>query len=151
MVRTELFHKQEGSCAICGASMENERTHIDHKHMTSKENIGENGAGLIRGLLCAGCNCMEGKIVNAAKRYGIKDLESWLKGLVEYHKQPTTRYIHPSEKPKELKVSKRNYNQLKKEYLKSGNKKKFPEYPKSSKLTKDLGLLFEEFKISPFN
>ena len=150
-IRTSLFFEQGGKCAICGEPLEGQRTHIDHKHMTSKETIGENGAGLVRGLCCANCNCMEGKIVNAAKRYQIKDLESWLINLIEYHKKPTTNFIHPTEKPSEPKVSKSNYNKLKKAYTLSGNKKRFPEYPKSCKLTKELKELFETFGIPPYN
>jgi len=146
-IRQLLYIKQNGLCAICGSTLEGTRTHIDHKHMTSKEVIGENGAGLIRGLCCASCNCMEGKVVNAAKRFGISNLEQWLLNLIEYHKTPPTDYIHPNEKPKEPTVSRRNYNKLKK-LCKASN---FPEYPKSSKLTKRLSELFEEYKISPYN
>ena len=150
-LRSTLYYNQEGKCAICGESLEGQRTHIDHKHATQKETLGENGAGLVRGLCCANCNCMEGKIVNAAKRYQIKDLEQWLHNLIEYHKKPTTNFIHPTEKPKEKKVSKSNYNKLKKQYSLSDNKKKFPEYPKSGKLTKDLAELFNRYGIAPYN
>ena len=150
-LRVVLYEQQNGKCAICGEELEGQRTHIDHKHATAKETIGENGAGLIRGLCCANCNCMEGKIVNAAKRYQIKDLEQWLYNLIEYHKRPTTNFIHPTEKPKTKKVSKSNYNKLKKAYTQAGLTKKFPEYPKSGKLTKDLETLFKTFDISPYN
>ena len=146
-LRETLYTQQNGKCAICGNSLLGVRTHIDHKHTTSKDTLGENGAGLVRGLCCANCNCMEGKVVNAAKRFQIHDLEAWLHGLINYHKKPTTNLIHPTEKPKEPKVSRSNYNKLKKLY----NGKSFPDYPKSGKLTKRLSELFTEFNISPYN
>ena len=53
-----------------------------------------------------------------------------------------------SEVPKAPTVSKRNYNKLKRVY---SGKKKFPEYPKSKKLTLALQVLFEEYQIEPYN
>jgi hypothetical protein len=78
----------------------------------------------------------------------VQDRIDILLGLVEYYKKGTYPLVHPSEKPKEATVSKRNYNKLKKAYT---GKKKFPEYPKSNKLTKNLGGLFEEYSINPYN
>ena len=60
-------------------------------------------------------------------------------------------FVHPNEVKKEPLLSKKNYNKLKKEYEKSGKKKKFPEFPSSKKCTVELRKLFEEFEISPFN
>jgi len=71
-----------------------------------------------------------------------------LEELIAYYKKGTYDIIHHTEKPKENKVSKRNYNKLKKEYT---GKKKFPEYPKSGKLTLGLQVLFEEYGIAPYN
>jgi len=71
-----------------------------------------------------------------------------LEDLIRYYQKGTYDLIHPSEKKKEPIVSKSNYNRLKKVY---SGKKKFPEYPKSKKLTKLLGELFEEYNISPWN
>lgn len=44
----ELYHKQEGRCAICGKHQSecNKRLAIDHDHNT----------GEVRGLLCSHCN-----------------------------------------------------------------------------------------------
>lgn len=51
-----LLEKQNGGCAICGATSggkrhENERLHVDHCHTT----------GVVRGLLCTECNTSLGK------------------------------------------------------------------------------------------
>jgi len=42
-----LYEKQDGKCAICGEISKSERgLHVDHCHTT----------GMVRGLLCHGCN-----------------------------------------------------------------------------------------------
>lgn len=48
----ELFEKQKGCCAICGRHQRNfkSKLHVDHDHKT----------GIIRGLLCTGCNIILG-------------------------------------------------------------------------------------------
>jgi len=155
-IRNEILELQSGKCAICGDII-SEKTGIsaDHQHKSSIETIGEDGAGLIRGVLCRGCNTLEGKIWNNMNRFkqpkNVNDRIKWLEELLKYYKSENYPYIHPNEKPKEPKVSKRNYNKLAKLYKDSGKKKKFPEYPKSGKLTVGLKTLFEEFQIEPFN
>ena len=67
-LRLKLLELQENKCAICGCDV-TDKSHIDHKHKTSKETNGVNGAGLIRGLLCPNCNLLLGKIENNAKRF----------------------------------------------------------------------------------
>ena len=91
--------------------------------MTSKEIIGENGAGLIRGLLCSNCNVFLGKIENASKRFGIKDLPSALQNIITYLTQDNLPFIHPNES-KRLKIpfKKSDYNKLVK-FLKLKNRK----------------------------
>lgn len=78
-------------------------------------------------------------------------LQELLRNLADYLDREKYLLIHPTEKPKERKISKRNYNTLKKIYIKSGQKKKFPIFPKSGKLTKPLNQLFVEFQIDPYN
>ena len=58
------------------------------------------------------------------------------------------RIIKSEENNEQIKS---NYNKLKKEYIKSDKKAKFPEFPSSGKLTKPLEKLFNEFNINPFN
>ena len=152
-VREEILQQQNGICAICGNTIK-EKTGIslDHQHKRKKEEIGEDGAGLIRGVLCRSCNVLEGKIWNNTGRYiqpnNIQDRIEFLEKLVLYYKKENYPLIHPSEELKQPKVSKRNYNCLKKAYT---GRKKFPEYPKSKKLSLGLQILFEEYDIEPFN
>lgn len=152
-IRHKILEKQDGLCKLCKEPI-NETTgySLDHQHMTKKETIGEDGAGLVRGVLCRACNVMEGKIWNSMRRYiqpeNVQDRIEWLESLLEYYKEDNYNVIHPSELPKEPTVSKSNYNKLKKLY---DGKAKFPEYPASKKLTKRLKELFEEYQIEPFN
>jgi len=110
---------------------------------------------LIRGVLCKQCNSWEGKTSNAFKRYGLRNkgvtLPFVLRNLADYLSNPAFEFIHPTEQPKIPKVSKRNYNILSKLYAQENRRKKFPSYPKSKKLTQELGKLFCEFNIEPYN
>lgn len=151
-----LFEHQEGKCAICNETI-TEKTGIslDHQHKKQSDEIGKDGGGLIRGVLCRACNCLEGKLWNGTTRYrqpkNVQDRIDYLKSLIHYYESGTYNFIHPSEKQKVPPVSKRNYNLLVKEYKKSGRKRKMPGYPKSKKLTIGLRALFEEFNIQPYN
>ena len=141
-LREQLFTEQNGKCKICQNDLD-VRTHIDHQHMTSKETLGENGAGLIRGLVCASCNNFEGKIWNNAKRFGkFDDLLIWLENLVNYYKEPNLPLIHPNEKPKVRKIKKSCYNKLVKVY---NGKAKLPVY--TGNLSKKLEELFVKYAI----
>lgn len=153
-IRDMILHQdQDGCCALCTKPIhEKSGVSLDHQHRTQSSEIGENGGGLIRGVLCRGCNVFEGKIWNNSKRFGLHDdLSGWLRALADYLDKENYHYIHPSEEPKVPKLSKRYYNKLKKEYGLSGKRAKFPEFPKSGKLTVKLAKLFEEFEISPYN
>lgn len=147
-LREQLHHEQNGICPICNKEKTSDEMVVDHQHQK-----GIKGSGLIRGAICRTCNVFLAKSENNCKRFKIslEELPDTLRRIADFLERTHLPLIHPTEKPKAQPVSKRNYNKLKKEYLKSERKKKFPEYPKSSKLTKDLGLLFEEFGIEPFN
>jgi len=160
-IRDEILYFQQGKCALCHNPItEKSGTSLDHQHRTKDSIIGENGGGLVRGVLCRSCNVFEGKIWNNSKRFGLHDnLSNWLRDLADYLDKENYPLIHPSEEPREPKVSKRNYNKCKKLYNeeefipKRKNQKKKPmiEYPKTGKLTKGLRELFERFGISPYN
>jgi hypothetical protein len=78
------------------------------------------------------------------------DLPTFLRNLADYlednHLQDKTLYIHPSEEVKEPKLKKSSYNKLKKLY---SGKAKFPEFPKSGKLSKKLEELFSKYNLEP--
>jgi len=150
-LRDDLLKEQGGRCGICGCLLdESSGISLDHQHMTKKETAGKDGAGLIRGVLCRACNVMEGKVWNNMSRYiqpkSVQDRIDFLEKLILYYKKDNYPIIHPSEIAKEPKLKKSSYNKLKKVYNK---KAKFPEYPKSKKLTKKLRELFSEFNLEP--
>lgn len=152
-VRETILTQQGGKCKLCNEPITEETgISLDHQHKLKSQDPDVLGKGLIRGVLCRSCNVWEGKIWNNTSRYrqpeDVYDRIEMLKKLIDYYEEGTYPLIHPSEKPKEPVVSKRNYNKLKRIYNK---RKKFPCYPKSGKLTKELGNLFNEYGIEPYN
>ena len=151
--RDTILEEQNNCCGICGKDMTDETgVSLDHQHKLKSDPIGVDGGGLVRGVCCRSCNVWEGKIWNNTGRYRQPDSVNarieMLQELISYYERGTYPLIHPSEKKKEPTVSKSNYNKLKKVYDK---KAKFPEYPKSKKLTKRLAELFEFYNIPPYN
>ena len=123
---------------------------LDHQHKTKKEVIGEEGAGLIRGVLDYRANAWEGKVNNSFIRCGlhkITDLPSALRNLADYLEQDNYNYIHPNEKEKVKKLMKRPFNKIKKLHDIKYPKRKGLEYPKSGKPTKIIIELSKEFSI----
>lgn len=91
-----LCKEQGGVCPLCrkpiDLSIKGEGV-IDHDHDT----------GRIRGLLHRSCNAAEGKISNAAARWGAKsssyaDIVPYLEALVSYLKKEPTQFIYPMHK-----------------------------------------------------
>ena len=156
-LREEILKKQNFKCAICGKEIsETDGISLDHQHKISKsQEIGEDGAGLIRGVLCRDCNVLEGKIFNNGIRYKqLRTVQSrldWLRKLIKYYEQEKYPYIHPTEKVKPKDVSKFNFNKMIKLFKEKYPKRKVPSYPKSKKLTVQLKKLFDEFKIEYYN
>ncbi len=152
-LREKLLKEQFNKCDICGCEIdEKSGSSLDHQHKLKSEPCGKDGGGLVRGVLCRNCNVWEGKIWNGTRRYrqpkNVQDRIEMLKELINYYEKGTLDLIHPTEKPKAPKVSKRNYNKLIKLY---NGRRKPPEYPKSGKLTIGLRALFEEYGIEPYN
>lgn len=141
-IKRELLKNQGFKDAITGKNLDEEHSVLDHQHKLCKSQpIGEDGAGLVRGVLDRQVNVAEGKICNALRRYcgicTVQERIDFLEKLVYYYRTYKTSYIHPSERQSEPKVSKRLYNQKKKLY-ETKFKRKFPDYPKSGKMTKEL-------------
>ena len=140
-VREEILEEQNGLCAICGKPPK--RACLDHHH---KKRIG--GTGKIRGVVCSNCNVFLAKSENNSIRYGIKpeELPNILRNIADYLEKEQYNMIHPSEAPPDPHLTKRSYNKLKSLY---NEKKKFPEYPRSGKITKQLKAIFERYSVEP--
>lgn len=136
-LREYLLKNQDYKCAICSKDI-SEKSHLDHQHTLKSENLGENGAGLIRALLCPNCNNYLGKVENNAKRFSIFNLPEILRRIADYLEQPNIDVLHPSEKRFET-ISKSEFNKLCKL---SGKKLK---YPYKGKITKQLKELKDKF------
>lgn len=100
------LQEQGGLCPLCGkpidTSIKGEGV-LDHDHDT----------GQIRGVLHRSCNAAEGKIANAAARWGAKsakysDIIEYLEAVVAYLKSPQSRYIYPMHKTADEKKDDRN-------------------------------------------
>lgn len=123
-IRPRLLEFSGYLCMICQKELTDSAC-VDHQHLLSREELGVNQGGLIRGVLCDNCNRLEGKIWNNIHRFGHSDSEDpigsrvrFLQSLISYyldnwsHKE---RILHPSERRPE-KLGKREYNNLIKLY-----------------------------------
>ena len=102
------IRKQDGLCPICKKPinlqvMGNKSDYVvDHCHET----------GLIRAVLHRSCNAAEGKVTNAAGRWGAKGTDyalviPYLRSMVEYleyHRDNPSNLIYPDHKTDEQKA-----------------------------------------------
>lgn len=101
-----LLKEQEGRCALCGTAIDpgvKGELVVDHDHST----------GLIRGALHRSCNAAEGKVANAAGRWGAKSMEyhmiiPFLANLVAYLQKAPHPYIYPTHKTEDEQRLARN-------------------------------------------
>lgn len=102
----KMLKEQDGLCPLCGKpidlSIKGEGV-IDHDHDT----------GRIRGLLHRSCNAAEGKISNAAARWGAKSssydaIIPYLENLVAYLRKPARNVIYAMHKTPDEKRDARN-------------------------------------------
>jgi hypothetical protein len=170
-LKEKLWLKNNKKCPLLEVEVELDKMALDHIHKLVSEEASDQ-KGTIRNAIEFRANALEGKITNNWKRYfGADeskhpiDLPTYLRNLADYLEKGAycdedgCYYIHPNERPREKKLSKRNYNKLKKLYeqeefipvRKNQKKKPMPEYPKSGKMTKALSELFERFEIEPYN
>lgn len=102
---------QNGLCPLCGLEIDTGikgEAVVDHDHAT----------GEIRGVLHRSCNGAEGKVLNAAGRWGAKTMQTesvlqWLERLIEYHKSVRTGLKYPYHLDADEKRKKRNAGQIK--------------------------------------
>lgn len=105
-VAGHLKTKQGNTCPLCNKHIDLKvkgEGVIDHDHDT----------GEIRGVLHRSCNAAEGKISNAAARWGAKsasyaDVIAYLERVVQYLKQPGAGIIYPMHKTVDEKKDARN-------------------------------------------
>lgn len=94
--------RQGGLCPLCGKVIDYsipKEAVIDHDHDT----------GEIRGILHRSCNAAEGKVANAAGRWGAKSMQRnallpWLKNLVAYYEKPGLKLTYYTHKTPEEKL-----------------------------------------------
>ncbi len=154
IVRDGLLEKQNGICPIC--TKEVKMPTLDHFHSKS-----HNGCGKIRGVICNNCNRFLGVLENKSVMNGIDftDLPNLLRKIADYTTKEHYNLVHPTEMDKPKKLSKKNYNKLKKIYneelfvpkRKNQKKKDFPKFPSSGKPIKILVELFKKFNIPLYN
>jgi len=156
-IRDFYYKKQKGICPILKIKVPFSETVVDHCHGANGRNLGNpEESGLIRGVIHRSSNVIEGKISNSYIRTGLHKtnvtLPEFLRNLADFLENPPLihlKLIHPSEKPKEKRLGKSSYNKLQKAFVKKYPKKKFPDFPKSKKMTKGLRVLFDEMNIKP--
>ena len=85
IIREQWAQDQGGLCLLCEHPLDAPVLDHDHKH------------GHLRGVLCRGCNSLEGKITNnlARSRMTPDKLVNFLANYLEYT-QRTTDLIHPT-------------------------------------------------------
>ena len=153
-LRKEQWLKQGRICPILKQPIAYKDAVFDHKHKTKKEELGKDGAGLLRGVLHRQCNAIEGRIFNFYKRYGLSDLidlPTLLRNIAAYIENPIMeqKYVHPNYRRHPKKLGKRQYNKICKHYFQMYPRRhKLPEFPKSGRVTKE----FEELlrKVEDF-
>lgn len=93
-VRSVIQKQQNDRCEICNIDLRTVVSCLDHDHKSGK----------IRGVLCANCNGIEGKIFNLARRAKRKVTESvFLYLLIDYwhtYSKYPREEIHPTHKTK---------------------------------------------------
>jgi len=102
----KMLKEQDGLCPLCGKPIDlgiKGEGVIDHDHDT----------GRIRGLLHRSCNAAEGKISNAAARWGAKSssyaaIIPYLENLVAYLRKQPRNVIYPMHKTADEKKDDRN-------------------------------------------
>lgn len=157
ILKEKLWLKNYKKCPVLNKKIELNKMVLDHAHKTKSADYSET-EGVIREALEFRTNAVLGKLENALKRTGLSkdedfNISTFLRNAADYfeagaYTEDDIYFIHPNEVHKDPEVSKKNYNKLKKIY---NGKAKFPDYPKSKKLTVPLKKLFDIYEIPYFN
>lgn len=98
--------RQKMRCPLCMGLLDTQTKGamvLDHDHNT----------GLIRGVLCRACNGAEGKVANAAGRWGARSMEysaiiAFLERLLVYLRKPALPVVYPLHKTEDERRLERN-------------------------------------------
>jgi len=138
--RESQLENQEYICPLCETAISKDVSALDHDH----------DSGFIRNTLHMNCNSFEGMILHKFKRSGVHkltDIQTYLYNLLLYWEQDySNNPIHPNEKPKALKIGKREFNKLNKWYQLEYPRRKPLSYPKTKRWTKVLLRLNKEME-----
>lgn len=137
-LRRKQLQEQNYECPILGIELKAKDSVLDHRHKLKNEKVGgEEGLGCLRGVIHRNVNTFEGKVWRIWKRYGLEkmiSLPDLLRKVADYIENPPMKkiYVHPNERSKNEKLSKKEYNRVKKYYFCAyPNKRKLPLYPKN--------------------
>lgn len=143
-LKNKIINSENYVCPILKVKIEKEDCAFDHKHITLKDKkdkkLGDEGKGLLRGLIHFMANTFEGKVIKGFKRSGLEkegfDLPEILRNLADYIENPPLEqiYVHPKEKPKKRTLTQIEYQRICKYYFEIfPRKRSLPKYPKSEK------------------
>lgn len=158
-LKEKLWLRNYKKCPVLGKEIPLDKMVLDHAHKRNDEEYSHD-KGVIREALDFRVNAVLGKLENALKRTGLSnepdfDIVEFLHNSADYFQNGAyvetidntdTYFVHPNEVHKIPKLMKSSYNKLKKLYT---GKAKFPEYPKSGKMTKALEKLFTQYNLEP--
>ena len=152
-----LHKKNKGICPVLKVKVKLEDMVVDHSHSSNARILGTEDAGLVRGIMHRGANIIEGKVTNAFIRTGLHkidgiDIPTVLRNLADFleNKEVVNKELmHPSEKAKDPKLGKRNFNIITQLHAEKYPNRKPLKFPKSKKLTKSLNAIYDEFNITP--
>lgn len=128
-IKKRLYKLSDGICPLLKQHIPIDKIVADHQHKRKAEscsNWDEGGKGLIRGAVSFDANAIEGKIVNAWKRFGMSkhdtSLPDFLRNLADYLENPPAKeldgcFVYYSEKPPRKKIGIREHKRVMKYYL----------------------------------
>ena len=153
-LREEWWEENGKKCLITGLTIPLSEAVMDHQHKLKSDLADESGPGCCRGVLSFQGNAWEGKVTNSFRRLGLNkktDIVTALRNLAAFlecnhvHTDEVV-WIHPSEEPKALKITKRCYNKLLTAIKKDKNAKgKVPKY--TGRFSKPLEKLMDKYEI----
>jgi hypothetical protein len=151
--RDKILKEQQFKCGICEMTLLSTQAVLDHLHKRRKSDIpGVNDAGLVRGVLCDGCNRIEGKVAKSAMRFqkdSIPGVPTLLRKMADYLERPKHLLIHPTEKLVPRKPSKLQYNKLAKIIASKPIPPTLPVF-NPRKVSAPLQKLFDAFNVDPY-